>query len=75
MSESVKTIAAFQEFPADSADGIEDEPRPSIAREFVWFIQDNKKWWMIPLFGMFGLLGSLLALSKTAIAPFIYSLF
>ncbi len=43
--------------------------------DFVGFMAENKKWWMIPFAVVFGLLGALLVLGATGAAPFIYALF
>ena len=49
--------------------------RVGLVEEFVEFLMDNKKWWMIPIVVMFALLGVLFMFSGTAAAPFIYTLF
>jgi len=42
----------------------------------VWgFLRVNKKWWLLPLILVLVLVGGLIALSTTALAPFIYTLF
>jgi len=42
----------------------------------VWyFLKTSKKWWMLPLIISFVAIGVLLVLAKTAVAPFIYTLF
>lgn len=42
----------------------------------VWaFLRDNKKWWLLPLIVVLVLVGALIVLSTTAVAPFIYTLF
>jgi hypothetical protein len=42
----------------------------------VWyFLKTSKKWWMLPLIVSFVAMGILLVLAKTAVAPFIYTLF
>jgi hypothetical protein len=42
----------------------------------LWsFLQHSKKWWLLPLIVVFVMFGMLLALSSTAAAPFIYTLF
>ncbi|MCC6671378.1 MAG: hypothetical protein IT458_09975 [Planctomycetes bacterium] len=46
-----------------------------LVSEFVAFMRDNKKWWLIPFLVVFGLLGLLLILSATGAAPFIYAMF
>ena len=52
-----------------------DERPPSLVQEFMQFIVENKKWWMIPILLSFGLIGLLVILSSTGAAPFIYTLF
>jgi Family of unknown function (DUF5989) len=44
-------------------------------REFWDFLKHNKKWWMLPLVLAFLILGALVFLSSTGLAPFIYTLF
>jgi hypothetical protein len=42
----------------------------------LWdFLRTSRKWWMLPLLMALLLLGVVLVLGKTAVAPFIYSLF
>jgi len=46
-----------------------------IVSEFIDFLGENKKFWMIPLLvALFGL-GALILLGGTSAAPFIYTLF
>lgn len=52
-----------------------DEPSQTLVQEFLQFIVENKKWWLIPILLSFGLIGLLVALSSTGAAPFIYTLF
>lgn len=47
----------------------------SIIAEFWQFLRYNKKWWLLPLLIVIGLLGLLIVLSNTAAAPFIYTFF
>jgi hypothetical protein len=49
--------------------------QPSLIREFLEFLGQNKKWWMLPILLVMLLLGILIFLSSTAVAPFIYTLF
>ena len=44
-------------------------------REFVLFLRDNKKWWLIPLVGSLLLLGLVSLLATSGAAPFIYTVF
>ncbi len=46
-----------------------------IVSEFLNFLLNNKKFWLLPLMIVFLLLGALLLLGGTAAAPFIYTLF
>jgi hypothetical protein len=45
-----------------------------IVAEFVAFMAENKMWWLTPILIVFGLLGVLLVLGATGVAPFIYAL-
>ena len=45
-----------------------------IISEFVQFMGENKVWWMAPILIVFALLGILLILGATGVAPFIYAL-
>jgi Family of unknown function (DUF5989) len=47
----------------------------SLASEFWLFLAQNKKWWLLPIVIVMLLLGTLILLSGTAAAPFIYTLF
>lgn len=49
--------------------------RPSIVTEFWYFLKHNKKWWLLPILIMLLLLGLIVLLEGTALAPFIYPLF
>jgi hypothetical protein len=51
------------------------EKRPSLLGEFWLFLKYNKKWWLLPILIVLLLLGLLVLLGGTAIAPFIYPLF
>jgi len=43
--------------------------------EFMHFLLHNKKWWLTPIVIILLLVGVLVILGGTAIAPFIYTLF
>ena len=51
------------------------EKRSSFLAEFWFFLKHNKKWWLIPILVTLLLLGLIVLLGGTAIAPFIYPLF
>jgi Mg2+/citrate symporter len=44
-------------------------------REFLGFLMESKKWWLVPLLIAFALVAALVFLGGTGAAPFIYSLF
>ena len=45
-------------------------------KEFWEFLRERKKYWLIPIFIVLALFGSLIVLSQgSAIAPFIYTIF
>ena len=52
-----------------------ERARTGIVREFYEFLKHNKKWWLLPILVVLFLFGILIALSGTAAAPFIYTLF
>jgi uncharacterized protein DUF5989 len=48
----------------------------SFLREFWMFLRVRKKFWLLPVFMMMMIFGSLLALANgSVIAPFIYAIF
>jgi hypothetical protein len=49
--------------------------QPGLLREMLAFMRHNKKWWLAPVIISVLLLGVLVVLSATGVAPFIYSLF
>ena len=52
----------------------EDKPA-GIACEFLQFIAENKKWWLLPIVLLFLLFGLLAVFAASGAAPFIYTLF
>ena len=51
------------------------ERQLSLVLEFLLFLRENKKWWMIPILIVLSFVGLLVALGGTGAAPFIYTLF
>lgn len=49
--------------------------RATLVGEFFGWLTHNKKWWLLPILITLLLLGALVALSSTGIAPLIYTLF
>ena len=49
------------------------EAQPSLLAEFVDFLKYNKKWWMLPIVIVLGMVGLLTVLAASGAAPFIYT--
>ena len=52
-----------------------EQAPPGLVAEFIDFVLHNKKWWLIPIVVVLLVLGLLVLLSGTGMAPFIYTLF
>jgi uncharacterized membrane protein len=52
-----------------------DSPQSGLIREFWQFLKESKKWWLIPILVTLLLIGGLIVLGGSGVAPFIYSLF
>ena len=52
-----------------------EQPSPGIIREFIEFLTHNKKWWLAPIIIVLLVVGLLVILAGSSVAPFIYTLF
>lgn len=52
-----------------------EEGSMSLLREFLLFLRENKKYWLLPIILVLLLLGVLIVLGGSSAAPFIYTLF
>jgi len=60
----------------NSFEAAQSAPQLSFTAEFLLFLRDNKKWWLLPIILILGLLSLLvIAAASTGAAPFIYSIF
>jgi hypothetical protein len=59
----------------DFAQVAREESHATFLGEFVQFLRQNRKWWLLPLLLVLLLFGLLMFLSSTAAAPFVYTLF
>lgn len=48
---------------------------PGLASEFLAYLRENRKWWLLPIVLVLLVLGGLMLAGGTGAAPFIYSLF
>ena len=53
----------------------QDTDQPGLIGDFIGFMRENAKWWLIPFLAVFLLLGIVLILGGTGAAPFIYAMF
>ncbi len=53
----------------------QSQNKGGLAGEFLYFLKQSKKWWLLPIVTVLVLFGVLVILSGTAAAPFIYTLF
>jgi len=60
---------------ANDFQNLTHQRRPSLVVEFWSFLKYNKKWWLVPILVVLLLLGLIVLLGGTAIAPFMYTLF
>jgi Family of unknown function (DUF5989) len=51
------------------------EKRQGFIEEFWGFLKHNKKWWMLPIIIVVLVMGTLVLLGGSPLAPFIYTLF
>ena len=49
--------------------------RTGFLGEFFGFLKHNRKWWLLPMLAVILLLGAMVFLGGTRLAPFIYTLF
>ncbi len=64
--------------PDSSADDFArhaETPQPNIVSEMLSWMRYNKKWWLLPIVSILLLVGLLVVVSGSAIAPFIYAIF
>ncbi len=59
----------------DSFQEASQSARQGLFGEFLGFMSENAKWWLIPFLLVFGLLGIALLVAGTGAAPFIYTMF
>lgn len=59
----------------DDFEKMSEEKQVGLLRELFEFLLENKEWWLWPIVLVLLLFGALVAISGTAAAPFIYTLF
>ena len=64
--------------PPQQAEDLEQEASEvptGLISEFIHFLMHNKKWWLVPIIIVLLLVGALVMIGGTGLAPFIYTLF
>ena len=61
--------------PPGKFEELKPPPRQGLIREFIGFLRHNRKVWMAPLIILLVLIGLLILVAGSSIAPFIYPLF
>lgn len=61
--------------PTNSFTQQAEQQSPGLIGEIYDFLKHNKKWWLLPILIALGLVGILVLLSSSVVAPFIYPLF
>ena len=60
---------------SDFEDAARGRRQGGFAGEFLHFLRQSKKWWLLTIVVILTVFGLLMVLSGTAAAPFIYTLF
>ena len=68
MTDDKTSPSAAQEFQSES-----QRSRSGFFAELWGFLKHNKKWWLLPILIVIGLVGALAAFSATGAGPFIYT--
>ncbi len=74
-SEPDKTDAQSRQDRRQQLEEQAKQAPPGLLSELVDFLVHNKKWWLTPIILVLLLVGLLVWLSGTVVAPFIYPLF
>lgn len=73
-SDGNSDTASSKDTPVSFAQAAEEE-QPGLLREFAEFLMESKAWWLTPIIIVLLLVGLLVVLSGSVVAPFIYPIF
>jgi hypothetical protein len=68
-------VAQGDDRRADEFEAEAGKSQVGVVAEFWAFLRDNRKWWLVPMLVVLLLLGLLVVLGATPLAPFIYTMF
>lgn len=66
---------AQPESAKNSFEAAAQEQEPGLVAEFLDFLHESKGWWMTPILIVLVIVGVLVYLGSSVVAPFIYPLF
>jgi hypothetical protein len=75
IAEDVMHDSTDRAMAVEEMERLKQRRHTSLPRELLAFVLSTKKYWVLPILLVIGLLGVLAFLSSTPIAPFIYPLF
>jgi hypothetical protein len=61
--------------PTNEFERAAQEKPLSLPQEFLLFLKENKKWWLLPIVLVLGAVGVLAFFAGTGAAPFVYTMF
>jgi hypothetical protein len=70
-----KTMQTNGTGPKNEFEALAQEERSSLLGEFVFFLKENKKWWLLPILLVISVLTLLTIFAGSGAAPLIYTLF
>ena len=73
--EREQTASDLEEKSHDPFEKAAAEGQKGIIREFTDFLKYNKKWWLVPILLVLGLIGVFLIIGASGGGAFIYTLF
>ena len=68
-------ISAINDTERSQFETAAEQKSPNVIFEFIDFLLHNKKWWLTPIILVLLVFSVFIALTSSAIAPFIYVLF
>jgi hypothetical protein len=76
-SEDLDALSQKQSLPESPNAFIEEANKPQITlmEEFIYLVVNDRKWWLIPLMLSLVFVAIAVALTQSAIVPFVYTLF
>lgn len=68
-------VSTPEESAEQSFDQLSQQRKPGLVRELLSYLRDDRKWFLLPIIVGLLILGAIIVVSGTSIAPLIYTLF